>query len=347
MAEWRNVMIQGISEKAQKIARKKRLTPVRVLYHDYVILCTDEQGRKVVLKTDNMEHEPEIHSVLTNHFDSARWPSLDIVRFLEATGDYIIMEFVGGVDPYREIVDGERDIMRFRYFPLIVRAFWELKDFLSRAARDVSAVDVEMTKPGEPTVYEWLRLKPAKWGDYAKEKYGQPLLPDQVRERLEEAIRFQADNPMFQRPLVPQFGVYGPHQMIIRDGRVVLFDFGGHLKWRPELYDAVWPLWWQLLHFKEEWLEGDRREDVKRYIARYENAFWQVAPEAYTKEVSHDKYHALFLAVLVERLVGCHIDILKKTGSLSQESETYLGKLATMVDDLLAHYAGEFKALPH
>jgi hypothetical protein len=333
------------SQKAQLLMREKGLRPIRVLYRDYVILCEDKAGRKVVLKTDNMDREAEIYDVLMKHFDPARWPSIDIVHFLDYSDDYIIMEFVDGVDPNQEILDGDRDVMRFSQFPLIVRGFWDLKDFLATTAAPVSAIDVEMTKPGEPTVYEWLHRKPERWSEMATKKLGAPfLLRPETRRVVEEAFAAKSMNTTLQRPLVPQFGVYGPHQMIIRDGRVVLFDFGGHLKWRPELYDAVWPLWWQLLHFKEAWLAPYRRKNLHRYIGMYADAFWWQVPEQYKKEVGRAGYDTLFTAVLVERLIGCHIDILRRDDNhLKVNPDMYVGKLSEMVDDLLVYYAGEFK----
>lgn len=342
-------MLSGMSERAVRLAREKHLEPLQVLYGDYVVLCRDATGRKVVLKTDNMQREVEIYEVLIKHFDPKRWLSLDLVRFLDYSDDYIVMKYVEGIDPNREILDGERDVMRFRYFPLMVRGFWDLKDFLAQAAKNVTAIDIEMTKPGEPTVYEWLRIKPMKWAQVAQEKdHAKTLLQPSITDILGKALRAQAGNPTFQRQLVPQFGVYGPHQMIIREGRVVLFDFGGHLKWRPELYDAVWPLWWQLLHLTEEWLEPERREDVKRYVAVYQDSFWSAAPGEYQRKVRREGFDALFLAVLVERLIGCHIDILRRPDNhLREQSDTYVGKLAKMVGDLLIHYAGELKALPY
>jgi|GEM_PF-7036143 len=338
-------MTKGMSKKAVLLARRKALKPLRVLYGDYVILCEDKSGRKVVLKTDNVQRENEIYDVLVKHFDPKRWPSLDIVHFLDYADGYIVMEYVEGIDPNQEILDGEQDVMRFREFPLIVRAFWELKDFLAATAGPVAAIDVETTKPGEPTVYEWLRLKPERWSEMAAKKFGADyLLRPATRRAVEDALATQVKNPVLQRPLVPQFGVYGPHQMIIRDGRVVLFDFGGHLKWRPELYDAVWPLWWQLLHFKEDWLAPDRRRNLHRYIKMYSDAFWWQAPDEYKKELGRGGYDTLFTAVLVERLVGCHIDILRRPDNhLREQPDSYVGKLSDMVNDLLLYYAGEFK----
>ncbi len=335
----------NISEKVLDICRDKNLKPIKILYGDHVILCKDQKSKFLVLKTDNIGSEVEIYKILSKYLQTGNYRFLSIPKFYDYSENYIIMEYLGGIKPNEDIEKKHMNTLFLPYFSLIVDAFWKLNRLLRDAQKDLK--NLIILEPGMvkrknkfPTLKDWFNIKIKGWCDKARKEYKTEILSlETQKELIFNVQQWEKQHPNLKK-IWPTYGVYGQHHMIIKNDKIYLFDFGGHLKWRPSLYDAVWPLWWQLLHFEKEFLLEINYKKVYSYIKKYQKEFYKRAPLDYKKSIPYKNYEGLFTVILLERLVGCRIDILKrKENHLRSRSDEYIKLLKDAVNNLLKHYS--------
>jgi len=334
------------------IAKKLNLGIIAELGHiieekprPHVVLCKDNLGNKVVLKTANFKDEVAIYNTLRKFLRTGNYKVLAIPEIYKFGKEYLEMEYIEGIVPAKDL--GNHDTLSLPYIKQIVKAFWELDALLAQAKGELEKqklIGSNIKKDQIATVSNWFKNSATRWQKEAKKEFGGQIISIKKINNLAKVISTVFGKAKLKKALSPTYGVFAHHHMVIKGSKVFLFDFGGHLRYRPKFYDIVFLMQPQILHGPLPFSFKDAcfREELIKYIKEFKKVSFQMAPLGVRKQYSWRDFSLLFNACLLERTIGWARDVyaLTRQGNQQYKNPAYSQEINKRIH-ILRDYASK------
>jgi len=299
--------------KNAELAIKLGYTPVRRLdrFKPYILKIA-KNNKFYILKTDHIDHESEILAILQKYSFSDS--PIIIPRIYESGENYLVKDFLEGekleLDTFFTHIDAiEGSIALLHQIFQSDQTFWKFtKDCFD------NYTDKKIVKSNE-----WLLIKINHWlsADESDQKY-------RVSSTLLKPIINLLEN--VNSDTVVNFGAFSKENLRIVNGKIGIFDFGGHLRHAPKEYDRAY-LWWG--YFLDDYLSHDID-------------FWVNMLSEFSIGYLDKQTKLEFYACIIERLIGISKDLTAKNNSSHPGSENRkLQKIKNRRDEILRHVLSE------
>lgn len=332
-----------LSPKVLAICIKKNLIPLRILdtYKNFVVLCASEKYGNIILKTDNLQNEYIVYKEIRKIIKSKQFKYLKFPKIIEKGMDYLIIEFMKGNKADDDFYFYKQNFLKLPYYELILRAFWELKSLL-----DNNSVMKNLSKkdcPPNLTIDDWFKKAIKKQCGLILKNKTRKLIDKEFTEKIiENVTKWCRKNKQFNH-LCLTFGVFGQYQLIIRENRVYLTDFGGHLEFRAPFHDLAWLMKWEILHLPYCRLVSDF-ECLLKNLKTFEEKAYFLAPQIYREKINFEQFRQLYAINFLEILFRCKENISRKnTNHIRFFQDKHLWLLNNFIDNLIKEYAKLFQ----
>lgn len=297
----------------REVCQKFNLKPLEVLgQRNYVVRAKTQDGKTVIVKTSHLGDEASILKIIHNSSTYHLQKTVLVPKTIKVSKQYLIQEDFGSDRPILSVQQRNKE-----KFQQVLRGVAEVHRIFQiekkRLLPFVKRID-ESQGSNHYQTKNWLQGRVSGW-QTIKESKKQWLLHPKIVQKIIDSLE-----KLPLKPLVINFGAASAeHIRIYFQNKVGFFDFGRHLRWAPQEYDAAY-LWWGLL-----------RDSVFLNQSTDKNEFILLAELIYKTYKSFDSKTEKnsFWGCILERLSGISKDLssLEERPYLKKKNIDWLRKL--------------------
>lgn len=309
---------------------------------DYVWLCVGKNKDKFVVKTDNLYREIEWYTIFQSEYQrQCEQGNISVLKLPNLCGFWLdqwaVFEYINGYNLRSEKELLGINISESKYFPSVIKLFWDVKRVLLATENSWPIED------GMPTLSSWYEgMVTRSIVSIMKTSLKTKIISEGKTETSISIVKSWSKRNISYAKLEPTFGVFGQYQIILseREKTFYLTDFGDHIRKRAPFHDIVWLMKWDLLRFSDSEIE-DKRCCI-RYLNKMKESFYKFSPK--DRCFSKNIYDALFFINALEMITRCVENLAhKERNHLEYTQESYQEKLLTMLDFLYEYVLRELQ----